>query len=233
MLANPRIMRGHILGSFPENPLNERILWRLDSDNPYRPALYVQSSSKPDWGEIVSQAGWPNADGPHAQIADYSRLLGSLRTGAQFAFRVKVSPVQNTKTPDKPTPAQAARTLPAKRSFRTGHRTAASQLDWFLKRSSGWGFLLPEAISDNPSPAANGGERLPHDLRITARERLTFRKNGGKQHGTVTIHTALVEGRLEITDPERFSAAILSGLGPSKAYGCGLLTVAKLKSATP
>jgi CRISPR system Cascade subunit CasE len=36
------------------------------------------------------------------------------------------------------------------------------------------------------------------------------------------------EGILEVTDPEEFAAAVTAGIGPAKAFGFGLLSVARL-----
>lgn len=36
----------------------------------------------------------------------------------------------------------------------------------------------------------------------------------------------LYEGILEVADPERFATAVRQGIGPAKAYGYGLLSVA-------
>jgi len=42
----------------------------------------------------------------------------------------------------------------------------------------------------------------------------------------VTLATSLFEGELRITDAERFRKALFGGIGPARAYGCGLLSVA-------
>ncbi|WP_257002703.1 type I-E CRISPR-associated protein Cas6/Cse3/CasE, partial [Streptomyces albidoflavus] len=63
-------------------------------------------------------------------------------------------------------------------------------------------------------------------VRITARHRQSFQKNGHGAH--VVFHSATFEGRLRITDTDRFTTSLLTGLGPSRAYGCGLLTLAPL-----
>jgi CRISPR system Cascade subunit CasE len=51
----------------------------------------------------------------------------------------------------------------------------------------------------------------------------------GKQtdyHKKLTIYTILVNGRLQITDSEKFNTALRQGVGPAKAFGCGLLSLA-------
>ena len=48
-----------------------------------------------------------------------------------------------------------------------------------------------------------------------------------KQNGRiVTIRAVVFEGILKVTDAELFRSALASGIGPAKAYGCGLLTLA-------
>jgi CRISPR system Cascade subunit CasE len=127
-----------------------------------------------------------------------------------------------------------------------GHRTAAAQLDWFLTRTERWGFDIPASRTDDPapgldqpagarpkpspeSPAVDVGRWDPNparEVRITELRRHSFTKNG--KGPRVTFHTATFEGCLRITDPAAFTARLLEGIGPSKAYGCGLLTLAPL-----
>ncbi|GAA0414987.1 type I-E CRISPR-associated protein Cas6/Cse3/CasE [Streptomyces luteireticuli] len=218
LLANPRAMHAAVIGGIPDA---ERILWRLDADDPHRPHVFVLTRSKPDWTHLVEAAGWPGADGEHAAVRDYAPLLDQIAVGREFAFRLTANPVQNTLMPDRLTPAKAARIAAAAdgermRSFRLGHRTAAAQLDWFLSRTRRWGFDIPDTLTEPPA----------HEVRITDRRRHSFRKNGtGHQ---VTFNSATFEGRLSVTDTAVFTRHLLDGIGPSKAYGCGLLTLAPL-----
>ncbi|MFI6289533.1 type I-E CRISPR-associated protein Cas6/Cse3/CasE [Streptomyces sp. NPDC051018] len=253
LLSNPRAMHGAVMGGIPGPQNSERVLWRLDADDPRRPHLYVLTRSKPDWTHVIEQAGWPAAEGDHAAIRDYAPLLARIATGREFAFRLTASPVQNTQSPQTPTPAQAARIAASTdhkrvRGFRIGHRTAAAQLDWFLSRTERWGFAIPASRTDPPAPGleqpTSAGlrpapespseretppARIPdplREVRITARHRHSFQKNG--KGAGVTFRSATFEGRLRVTDPALFTARLLGGIGPSKAYGCGLLTLAPL-----
>lgn len=233
LLENPRAMHGAVLAGIPDAPTAERTLWRVDTDNPRRPVLLTLTQSRPDWTHIVEQAGWPVADGDHFAIRDYTPLLAQLATGREFAFRVTASPVQNTSTPDKTSPHRTK--TPAElhhRSYRLPHRTAAHQLTWFLTRTLHWGFDIPAARTDTPAPGLDSEARNAHepkDVRVTDRTRRTFTKPGTRV--PVTLTTATFEGRLQITDPKLLEAALLGGIGPSKAYGCGLLTLAPLSGS--
>ncbi|MEV4218803.1 type I-E CRISPR-associated protein Cas6/Cse3/CasE [Nonomuraea sp. NPDC049725] len=232
LLASPHAMHGAVMYGIPDAPTDQRILWRLDADDPRRPMLFVLTATRPDWSHLVEQAGWPDADGEHAAIRDYAPLLAQIAVGREFAFRLTANPVQNTPTPVKPTPTQIERAEEAKRrSFRIGHRTADQQLAWFLSRTEKWGFDVPLARTDPAAPGlqSSAAEQTPppREVRITARERRSFRKkNAG--NNPVVLHIATFEGRLRITDASAFTERLLGGIGPAKSYGCGLLTLAPL-----
>ncbi|MFC0863424.1 type I-E CRISPR-associated protein Cas6/Cse3/CasE [Sphaerimonospora cavernae] len=228
MLASPRVMHAYVCAGVPATPDSERILWRLDVDNSHRPLLFVLTRSKPDWSHLVEAAGWPDADGEHFAIGDYTALLAKVTIGREFAFRLTASPIQNTNRPDKPTPAQAERIAAGdRRSFRLAHRTATAQLGWLLDRTVRHGFEIPPARTDPPITDLTDDKAAPApDVRLIARNRQAFTKGDrGKQ---IILHTATFEGRLRVTDTALLASALLGGIGPSKAYGCGLLTLAPL-----
>jgi CRISPR system Cascade subunit CasE len=239
LLASPGALHRWIAHAIPGSPDEERLLWRLDSDNPHRPQLFALTRSKPDWTHLVDEAGWPASDGDHAIVRPYEPLLGQIAIGREFAFRLTANPVQNTTKPVKPTPAQAARMATPleegqhRRGFRLAHRTASAQLGWFLSRTEGWGFAVPASHIDDPAPGlapdlSDDANRSgpAREVRIVQRRRHAFEKRPGGPR--VTFHSATFEGRLRVTDATAFSARLLDGIGPSKAYGCGLLTLAPL-----
>ncbi|MDR3209090.1 MAG: type I-E CRISPR-associated protein Cas6/Cse3/CasE [Oscillospiraceae bacterium] len=81
----------------------------------------------------------------------------------------------------------------------------ASQFDaWLTKAASRNGFTVSDA-------------------RFTERGVMEFGRDGR----TVTINTARFEGILTIEDVGAFRAAMTNGIGRGKAYGCGLLTLAR------
>lgn len=52
-------------------------------------------------------------------------------------------------------------------------------------------------------------------------------KNNGEYPKHIKIKTARFEGCMEIIEPERFHNALVNGIGPAKAFGCGLLSLAR------
>ncbi|MGJ7908239.1 type I-E CRISPR-associated protein Cas6/Cse3/CasE [Actinopolyspora sp. H202] len=252
LLGNPRRLHGAVMGGLADDPERQRPLWRLDSDNPHRPKLLVLSESKPDWTHLVEQAGWPHAEGEHYELREYEPLLTRLAVGEEFTFRVTANPVRNAVEAARPTQPNDSGKGSLGRSPRTAHRTAEAQLGWFLQRTEKWGFSVPGASSGTSaiehssvaasadSTDATGGavtaeaarvgtadvSEFAGDVRITARERHSFAKKRGSK--PVVLHTATFEGRLRVTSVELLRRALLHGVGPAKAYGCGLLTLAPL-----
>lgn len=225
LLGNPHAMHAAVLGGIPAQPVNERILWRVDADEPRRPGLVVLTQSPPSWEHLTEQAGWPSSndpDDPQVTIRPYERLLRKLANGQQFAFRLTANPVEHRRRPMQPTKDQIERAQEERlaRSARLGHRTVEHQTQWLLQRAGRLGFEVPPASS---SEAA--GEQTS-DLRVVGRARRSFRR--GDSSGQVSLQVVTYEGRLRVTDADALRSSMLAGIGPAKAYGCGLLTLAPL-----
>jgi CRISPR system Cascade subunit CasE len=84
------------------------------------------------------------------------------------------------------------------------HVKIEDQKQWFATRAQKYGFAL------------SGFELV--DRSISRFER---------QRKTVTLHIATFEGLLRVEEPELLREALTNGVGRAKAYGCGLLTLAK------
>lgn len=228
LFADPQLMKAKILGDFARQPVEERVLWRLGhrtvTRNVTQGELLILTESRQTWMGLVEQFGYPGSDGGEPEVRDYAPLLGFVALGREFAFRVRVNPVQNAAVLENPTTSESQRlsSNDGRRSLRVAHRTVAAQTAWFLKRTEKWGFSVPESATGAP------------DFRLVNRERLDFVKGGGlpNTRHRVRLGTATFEGRLRVTDVERLISALTSGIGPAKGYGCGLLTLAGLKNAT-
>lgn len=129
----------------------------------------------------------------------YDGLLASLEPGQSWAFRLTANPTRSIQIGER------------RRSQRVGHVTAAQQLAWFTERCRGWGF-----------DATEGGAPT---VAVTRRLTRQFRRQGQ----TVTLVTAQFDGVLTVSDAELLREALCQGVGPAKAYGCGLLTLAPLR----
>lgn len=205
LLASPQKLHAAVLAAFPPRdtpPEQGRVLWRIDRTG-HRAALFIVSPHRPDLTHLVEQAGWPATDTTW-DTRDYQPLLDRLDTGQHWAFRLKANPTASRrKTPD------------ATRSQRFAHVTVAQQTDWLLARAERLGFAIP------------AGDHKEPDVAVRGRDNTAFARQG--KH--VTIATAVYEGHLRITDPDALRTALTDGIGPAKAYGCGLLTLAPARRA--
>ncbi|HEY0636168.1 MAG TPA: type I-E CRISPR-associated protein Cas6/Cse3/CasE [Pseudonocardiaceae bacterium] len=212
LIGNPQVTHAAVLGGLSRQPVTERVLWRLEEDGPHRACLLVLTASSPSWEHIIERAGWPSSLDEQATVRSYKPLLDRVQKGREFAFRLRANPTVTTKNLLAPTPAQRRHLegSPRPRGIRVPHRTAAQQLDWFLTKAGTWGFEIPATTAGHP------------DVLLTARRRMAFRKPSGP----VTIETATFEGRLRIADVDAAVSSLLGGVGPARAYGCGLITLA-------
>jgi len=55
---------------------------------------------------------------------------------------------------------------------------------------------------------------------------LYFRK--AKEGRSGKIQTVMFDGVLTVTDAEAFNSQVTKGIGPAKAFGCGLLSLARI-----
>jgi len=130
------------------------------------------------------------------QTRDYTPVLDRLAQGDLYGFRLTANPTRSTRVHD------------GRRSQRVGHVTAEQQLGWLIDRGDRLGVSF--------------GEPEQPTVKIVARGVETFRRQGA----LVTLSSATFEGVLTVEDPALLCAAITTGIGPAKAYGCGLLTLA-------
>lgn len=225
LLSNPRAMHAAVLQGIPIDPVTERVLWRVELDQPRQPRLLVLTQTKPSWEHVVEQAGWPSSDELQVRTRPYGPLLERVTDGASFAFRLTANPVQATRSPEKRTTAQAARQeTDPRRSIRVGHRTVGHQMGWLTSRAARWGIQIPPATLDGAEGAGDDGHDDALDVRISRRQRISFQRGDGG--GRVTLQQVTYDGHLVVDDAERLREVLLAGVGKAKAYGCGLLTLA-------
>lgn len=181
-----------------------RILWRLDSLGQDGGVwLYVVSPQKPDFTHIVEQAGWPM----HAEweTKNYDALLDRVTKGQQWHFKLRANPARKAGV-DKGRRHRSDGIVGKVQ----GHVTASQQLQWLVDRSVVHGFRILEDEYGQPNVV------------VKERHKEQFKRGGA----TVTLVTAVFEGRLEVIDTKLFRDALCEGIGRAKGFGCGLLTIA-------
>ncbi|MDV6013051.1 type I-E CRISPR-associated protein Cas6/Cse3/CasE [Haloechinothrix sp. LS1_15] len=204
LLGSPQAMHAAVLAGFadPRSTDGGRILWRVDTCDHHRTVLYVASPDKPDFTHLAEQAGRPTTDAWDTR--PYDRLLDSLTLGQRWQFRLTANPVRSGRrqgwSDTKP----------------LGHVTVTQQQQWLLDRAGTWGVRVVKAAG------ANWRDGEP-DLAVVHRNVLRFSRGNRR----VTVATATFQGQLEVTDVDALRSALTFGVGRAKAYGCGLLTLAR------
>lgn len=178
------------------------LLWRLEpeTDADGRARVLIQSRETPDWSRIAVQ-GWLAREEPGKVLA-----FGAVQAGQSFRFRLRANP---------------CKTVQGKRQ---GLLHPDAQREWLARKGELHGFTLPPFLPEDyfeemPNPRG----ALQYDVRISHQKMIIGRQHGGN---TIRIYSALFEGRLSVTDPEKFEAALTSGIGHGKSMGLGLVSIA-------
>ncbi len=217
--GNPNKLHGAVLNTVAPNADRTRpegLLWRLDTGK-HSHALYVVSPSEPDLRAIQESYGWDTVEGK-ATVRDYTPRLDSLKVGQRLAFRLTANPTHNVEYPSE----EGKNGAPRRR--RIPHETHNHQVRWLVDRAKACGFNL---TGYTPAAEVDGKITGPFDSIRTSPLRVE-RFTKGNNSAQVTIGKVTFEGVLEVTNPEVFRNALVTGIGRGKAYGCGLLTVANL-----
>jgi len=138
----------------------------------------------------------------------------SLQVGDRLGFSVRINPVvarrdENGKQHRHDVVMDRKKTLKE-----AGDITAQAEIvqqaieEWFAARATRSGFELTDA-----GLLTEGYQQ----------HRLSRGKGRPIQFSTVDC-----SGQLKVTDPESFLAVVLNGMGPAKAFGCGLLLIRRL-----
>lgn len=130
--------------------------------------------------------------------ADYQPFLERLVKGQEWGFRLRANPVHSVRTAER-----QSSTKP------TAHVSTGHQLAWLLARADRIGV----SFGPQESPSAQ----------VVGRTMLAFKK----ATGTVTLSQVDYAGLLRVEDPKALHAALINGIGRGKAYGLGLLTLAR------
>ena len=183
------------------------VLYRLDVAARNGSALLlVQSRAEPDWSTIPADYLMPRSGSMNnPDTKSLKHLLGALQAGQVLRFRLRANPTRKIQTKSGPDGRR-------RHGRRVSLRSEEQQLLWLSRRAGLAGFRLV--------PVSPGTELAA--VRVGIIEKLV----GRRQSRAVTFESVLFDGLLEVTDSEAFRRALCEGIGPGKAFGCGLLSVA-------
>lgn len=203
-LADPYQMHATLCRAFfpAETPCPAgALLWRLEpeTDREGRPRVLIQSRETPDWSRIPVP-NWLAKDEPGKKLT-----FDTIKAGQVFQFRLRANP---------------CKTVQGKRQ---GLVHPDAQQAWLARKGEQHGFTLPESTTSDYLDFMQSTEaQAYYDVRVAHEQMLKGTQHGGN---AIRVYSVLFEGRLTVINPERFSAALITGIGPGKVMGLGLLSV--------
>ena len=177
-------------------------LFRIDPAADGRAAVLVQSAVKPDWGYAFHNAGYLLA--APAQVKPYGARFAE---GQRLRFRLVANPTRRLSKHSRERDGQ-----PVDKKW-IGKRVPVPPdqlLDWLAE----W------RVRPDESP----GFCIDKDS-TTVQAGYIYVNKGGSDGGQ-RLRSVRYDGILEVTDPDKFRNTLLRGIGPGKAFGFGLLSVA-------
>ncbi len=204
------------------------VLFREDVDDQNsRAVVYVQSIVEPDWSYLdkcknylLSEEGISNPAYKNVAVS-----YRGLRNGQTVAFSLRANPTKRIAKPSKDD------------IMLTGKRVALlreeEQIDWLVRKGDerengcpgGFEILAKEIQEQNDEI-----RQIVHVNTTPEGKQTGYKKDEkGERPGHRMTHlTVRFDGLLRITDPDAFRETLIRGIGPAKAFGCGLMMVKRV-----
>ncbi len=188
------------------------VLYRLDADRSNGATmLLVQAGMKPNWTSLPeSYLALANSGEDNPATKCIAPALENLRQGQVLQFRLRANPTRKVDTKSGPDGRR-------RNGRRVALGTETQQVEWLTRKGVQNGFHLVSVQPGSDVPA----------VKVSALEK--HRGNGRSR--TLTVASVLFEGVLRIDDVDKFRGAIRTGIGPSKSFGCGLMSIAPCQGA--
>ena len=180
-------------------------LFRIDPQSGDRVVILVQSAVKPDWNYAFK-----NADHLLAAPSEIKQFEPCFAKEQHLRFRLAVNP---TRRLSKNSREKNGQTVAKKWVGKRVPVPADHLYEWLACRAENAGFSI-----DKDSTVIQPGYIYVNKTRDDNGQRL---------------RSVRYDGILTITDPARFQETIIRGIGPGKAFGFGLLSVAPIHSTLP
>ncbi|MCX6022799.1 MAG: type I-E CRISPR-associated protein Cas6/Cse3/CasE [Chloroflexi bacterium] len=219
-LADCQRMHRTLMACFPsEVPGDPRaalgLLYRVETaPRTGEVTLLVQSAAPPDWSRLAPgylkdvPGSLPNPDTKAVGV-----LYDRLTAGAVLRFRIAANPSKKVMTKSD---ADGRR----RNGKRADLRDEADQLVWLDRKAEQHGFRI---LSVRSNAEVRNVDAAPQS-------RVTGWRGGGpdgeEPQRRLTLARVQFDGLLRVTDALLFRSALEGGIGPGKAYGFGLLSVA-------
>lgn len=177
------------------------ILFRIDPQPAGRAVILVQSALEPNWDYAFHNASHLLIGPPQTK-----QIQPRFEQNQRLRFRLLANPTKRLRQA-----SQHANGQPVEQRW-VGKRVPVPNArleEWLTTRAAKAGFQVAEFATVQPGYVYVNKTREAAD---------------GHRMRSVRF-----EGLLEVTDPERFRETLIRGIGPAKAFGFGLLSVAPVR----
>lgn len=202
--GNPREKFGVLFRAEPSEEIGEPV------------KILVQSLCEPDWSFLDAIEGYlDQRTGAPYEYRDIMPFISKIEKGGRFAFRLRANPTKRVGAGEDPMKGKRVEL------FRY-----EEQLQWLVRKSG------------EREKGAPGGFRLlkeqggndTYSVKITREGKKTGRRERSGKTSATTHLSVLYEGLLEVSDEKDFFQTVIRGIGPAKAFGFGLLSLAPEKA---
>lgn len=199
----------HILWHQTQNPYRlHQALWRLfpgfeDADREF--LFRVEQLQKSIGAQVLMQSTiQPQSSEQSPAILAQREYVLNVQNGQRLRFRLRANPIKTIKDSNKGTVEKKGKTFT--KTVRVPLLHEDQQQAWLERKLQD--FVQLETLIVQPEPV------------------LYFRKV--KEGRSGKIQTVMFDGVLTVTDAEAFNSQVTKGIGPAKAFGCGLLSLARI-----
>jgi len=210
--ADCHVLHARVMAAFPQASSGNgarseySVLFRVDRGT--NPVLYVQSAEPPDWSSLPhAYLLYHGKDNPACKSV--AKQYECLRSGMVLRFRLRANPTKKIETKTGPDGRRC-------NGKRVDIQSEEDQIKWLMRKGQASGFELMRVLGD--------GDVV--DVRVLQEPKVEGVKASDPQSKPMTFGSVLYEGHLRIVDHSLFLHAVKSGIGPGKAYGFGLLSLA-------
>ncbi|MEO8298913.1 MAG: type I-E CRISPR-associated protein Cas6/Cse3/CasE [Burkholderiales bacterium] len=198
-------------------------LWRLFPAAPGTPRDFMfrrhDHDGVPRYYVVSHRAPTPIDDAWHLQCRDYAP---NVEVGEQLQFELRVNPTvrhaRDGKSKRHDVVIEAKKTLLRERGLQRWD-------DWQGDDKPALQELVHQACG---AWLARRGEALGFELDADTVLVEAYEQHREKREGSLQFTSVDLRGRLTVTDPQAFNAALFNGIGHAKAFGCGLLLVRRI-----
>jgi CRISPR system Cascade subunit CasE len=232
-MAHPYEMHRTFMRAFPEAADETKrkardefgVLFRAEVDEPRGLVkVYVQSSIEPKWSFLDELEAYLCTDAgmPRYEHKDIMPALCKVRAGQVLSFRLRANPT-----------ARVAKQGDPMKGKRVALAREDEQIEWLIRKGQagtegapGAFELLMKKVEDG-----SGEARLIPCVRVCPEGKKAGRKREAARGHATTHASVLFDGLLRVTDTDAFLGTLARGIGPAKAFGFGLLSVAPVQSS--